>query len=171
MDRTEILERLDRLDIEYEIAEHEAARTIEEIDGFDLPNSGYIAKNLFLRDDKKRDYCLPVVPKDKVVDLKELRTALGTRPLSFASEDDLLRLLGLHKGAVTPFGVMNDESRSVQVVIGGDVRSYPSVGVHPNENTATVWLSPDDLMRAIGEHGNPVRIADVPGRRSSASSQ
>ena len=171
MDRTEILECLDRSDIEYEIAEHEAAGAIEEIDGFGLPTSGCIAKNLFLRDDKKLDYCLLVVPKDKTVDLKELRTALGTRPLSFASEDDLLRLLGLHKGAVTPFGVMNDESRSVQVVIGGDVRSYPSVGVHPNENTATVWLSPDDLMRAIGEHGNPVRIADVPGRRSSASSQ
>lgn len=68
-------------------AEHEAARAIEEIDGFGLPNSGFIAKNLFLRDDKKRDYCLLVVPKDKTVDLNELRTALGTRPLSFSSED------------------------------------------------------------------------------------
>ncbi len=98
------------------------------------------------------------------MDLKELRTAPGMRPLSLSSEDDLLRLLGLHKGAVTPFGVMNDESRSVQVVIDSDVRSYPSVGVHPNENTVIVWLSPDELMRAIGEHGNPVRIADVPRR-------
>ncbi len=52
MDRTEILERLDRLGIQYEIAEHEAAGAIEEIDGFGLPNSGCIAKNLFLCDDK-----------------------------------------------------------------------------------------------------------------------
>ena len=66
-------------------------------------------KNLFLRDDKKRHYYLVVVKKDKAVDLKGLRALLGSRPLSFASEQDLSRCLGLPKGAVTPLGILNDE--------------------------------------------------------------
>ena len=41
------------------------------------------AKNLFLRDDKRREYYLVTVRQDKRVDLKALRRALGSRPLSF----------------------------------------------------------------------------------------
>ena len=28
------------------------------------------------------------------------------------------------------------------------------IGVHPNDNTATVWLRADDLAALIQEHGN-----------------
>lgn len=154
MNKTELLNYLSNLQIQYTMVEHEAAKTIEEIDSFYLPNAEYIVKNLFLRDDKKRNYYLLVVQKDKAINLKELRTNLGTRPLSFAPEDDLLRFLALPKGSVTPLGILNDETHSVQVIMDRDVFSYPLVGVHPNENTATVWLSPNDLKRIIEEHGN-----------------
>ena len=154
MNKTELLNYLSNLQIQYTMVEHEAAKTIEEIERFYLPNAEYIVKNLFLRDDKKRNYYLLVVQKDKAINLKELRTNLGTRPLSFASEDDLLRFLALPKGSVTPLGILNDETHSVQVIMDRDVFSYPLVGVHPNENTATVWLSPNDLKRIIEEHGN-----------------
>lgn len=154
MNKTELLNFLSNSQIQYILVEHEAAKTIEEIDSFHLPNAEYIVKNLFLRDDKKRNYYLLVAQKDKTINLKELRTNLGTRPLSFASEDDLLRFLVLPKGSVTPLGILNDETHSVQVIMDSDVFSYPLVGVHPNENTATVWLSPNDLKRMIEEHGN-----------------
>ena len=35
------------------------------------------------------------------------------------------------------------------------------IGVHPNYNTATVWLRADDLAALIREHGNPVHIAEL----------
>ena len=35
------------------------------------------------------------------------------------------------------------------------------IGVHPNDNTATVWLRVDDLAALIREHGNPVHIAEL----------
>ena len=159
MNKTELLNCLSNSQIQYILVEHEAAKTIEEIDSFHLPNAEYIVKNLFLRDDKKRNYYLLVAQKDKTINLKELRTNLGTRPLSFASEDDLLRFLVLPKGSVTPLGILNDETHSVQVIMDSDVFSYPLVGVHPNENTATVWLSPNDLKRIIEEHGNPFLTA------------
>ena len=35
------------------------------------------------------------------------------------------------------------------------------IGVHPNDNAATVWLRVDDLADLIREHGNPVLIAEL----------
>ena len=30
------------------------------------------------------------------------------------------------------------------------------IGVHPNDNTATVWLQAKDLVKLIEDHGNSV---------------
>ena len=35
------------------------------------------------------------------------------------------------------------------------------VGVHPNDNTATVWLKVEDLIDIIKEHGNPVQVLEL----------
>ena len=35
------------------------------------------------------------------------------------------------------------------------------IGVHPNDNTATVWMKTADLIRLIEEHGNMVRVVDI----------
>ena len=35
------------------------------------------------------------------------------------------------------------------------------IGVHPNENTATVWMKTQDLIEIIREHGNEVVIVDL----------
>ena len=35
------------------------------------------------------------------------------------------------------------------------------IGVHPNENTATVWIKTDDLINIIKEHGNEVIIQKI----------
>ncbi len=115
------------------------------------------AKNLFVRDDKKQNYYLITVKGEKRVNLKAFRKAQGTRNLSFASAEDLMERLGLIPGAVTPLGVLNDETRSVKVFLDQDFLQEPGlVGVHPNENTATVWLKAEDLIRIIREHGNEV---------------
>ena len=88
--------------ISCEITEHAAVFNMEELDAVDLPYPDRDAKNLFVRDDKKRNYYLITVKDDKRVDLREFSQRHGTRKLSFASADDLLSLLGLIPGAVTP---------------------------------------------------------------------
>lgn len=30
------------------------------------------------------------------------------------------------------------------------------IGVHPNDNTATLWLKVEDLIEIIEEHGNEI---------------
>ncbi len=161
MNRLEIIDMLDNLHMKYSIIEHPPANTVEEIDSFDLPNADTIVKNLFLRDDKKKNYYLMVACKDKIINLKNLSCLLGSRPLSFASEDDLFYYLGLKKGSVTPFGILKDMERKVQVCIDLDVMKFDIVGIHPNENTATVWLSPRDLQSIIEKHGNAVSFLKI----------
>ena len=98
---------------------------------------------------------------DPLVD-KEFRKANQTRPLSFASEEDLLKLLGLAAGSVTPLGVLNDEERKVTVFLDRDFFEESGlIGVHPNDNTATVWLKAEDLVRLIGEHGNRIHVVPI----------
>ena len=72
---------------------------------------GEVCKNLFLRDSAGKRHFLVTIPNDKKAPLKILQQKLGTSRLSFASETRLARYLKLHKGEVTPFGILNDEGR------------------------------------------------------------
>ena len=96
------------------------------------------------------------------MDLKEFRKKNQTRPLSFASEQELMELMGVIPGAVTPLGVLNDEERKVQVFLDQDlIEGSGLVGVHPNDNTATIWMKTKDLMDLIREHGNAVSVIEL----------
>ena len=35
------------------------------------------------------------------------------------------------------------------------------IGVHPNENTATIWMKTEDLLRIIRAHGNEVHCVSM----------
>lgn len=99
-----------------------------------------------------------MIRADKQANLKELGEKLGIGKLSFASEERLEKYLGLKKGAVSPLGILNDESIAVEVFFDEDFCGLEKIGVHPNENTASVYLPPDDLLNIIREHGNPLAI-------------
>ena len=157
MNRQQIYDYLQENSIWHEITEHKAVYNMAELAEVPCPYPEADAKNLFVRDDKKQNYYLITVKGEKRVNLKAFRKAQGTRNLSFASAEDLLERLALIPGAVTPLGVLNDETRSVKVFLDQDFLQEPGlVGVHPNENTATVWLKTEDLIRIIREHGNEV---------------
>lgn len=143
---------LEQNGISYELAEHKAVYTIEEMKRLGLKHEDRIAKNLFIRDDKKRQYFLVTLEQEKQLDLKALQGKIGSRRLSFASETDLDRFLGLSTGEVTPFGMLNDREHRVRLLID-TVFQDSIIGVHPNENTATVWLRTEDLIRLIGQSG------------------
>ena len=157
MNKQQIYDYLQENSIWHEITEHKAVYNMAELAEVPCPYPEADAKNLFVRDDKKQNYYLITVKGEKRVNLKAFRKAQGTRNLSFASAEDLMERLGLIPGAVTPLGVLNDETRSVKVFLDQDFLQEPGlVGVHPNDNTATVWLKTEDLIRIIREHGNEV---------------
>ncbi|MDO4442859.1 MAG: prolyl-tRNA synthetase associated domain-containing protein [Slackia sp.] len=161
MGKEEVIRFLKDGGYEFAMAEHEPVFTMEGMEALGLPFGEEVVKNLFLRDDKKRNYYLVVMPEDKPANLKELRSALEARPLRFASEEDLQTYLGLYAGAVSPFGVLNDEEATVQVVFDSELETYGGVGVHPNDNTATLHVKLPDLMSIIEAHGNPTRFVEL----------
>lgn len=125
-----------------------------------LPYPEWDAKNLFVRDGKKRNYYLITVKGEKQVNLKEFRKAQGLRALSFASPDDLLKYLKLTPGSVTPLGLLNDEENAVHFYLDETFLSH-KIGVHPNDNTATIWLDTEDLIRILKDHGTEVNIVEI----------
>ena len=140
MKKAEIYQYLTGKGISYEVTEHGAVYNMEDLAAMDLPYPDSDAKNLFVRDDKKRNYYLITVKGEKRVNLKEFRKAHGLRNLSFASPDDLMAIMGLIPGAVTPLGLLNAEEKKVIFYLDQELEDS-LIGVHPNDNTATVWMS------------------------------
>ena len=160
MEKNEILRLLRDRGIPFEAYDHEPITSVEESKKLGLPHKEAGTKNFFLRDKKKRNYFIIVTKEDKTVDMKELREILGTSALSFASEEDLHRLLGVITGAVGPFGVLNDEAHQVKVYIDSAYREG-LMDAHPNDNGATLFLKADDVISVIREYGNTAEYIDL----------
>lgn len=147
--KEEVYKYLDSLNIKYRKIEHKAVFTMEEMSKLNLEDDTEVVKNLFIRDDKKQNYYLILVKGDKRVNLKELRNNLGLRPLTFANEEDLEKYLGLKKGSVTILGILNDAEHKVKVLIDNDIKVFKEIGAHPNENTASIWLTLEDIEKIL----------------------
>lgn len=161
MDKAAVYDFLNDQEIEYEVTDHKAVYDMAELAEIDLPYPEADAKNLFIRDDKKRQYYLISVQGDKRVDLKAFRDQVNTRRLSFGSDKDLLALMGLTPGAVSPLGLLNDHDLKIAYYLDRQlVADDHLIGVHPNENTATIWLKGQDLVDLIEANGHSVTVAD-----------
>ena len=156
MNKNEIYEMLNNRKIWYEVTEHKAVYNMEELDSIDLPYKDCDAKNLFVRDDKKKNYYLITVRGKKKVNLKEFKNKYNMKNLSLSSEEDLFNILNLTRGSVTPFGLLNDKDKKVVFYLDSDFKNDDIIGIHPNANTATIWIKVKDLIDIIEEHGNTV---------------
>ena len=160
MNKTQIYAHLTALNIPYEVTEHQAVYTMEDLAQIPLAHPEAEAKNLFVRDDKKQHYYMITVPGDKRVDLKVFQKQNGLRKLSFGSADDLMALLNLIPGAVSPFGLLNDEEHRVELYLD---RSFEGklISIHPNDNTATVCLQSADLVQVLIQKGCKVHWVEI----------
>lgn len=152
MNKQQIYEYIKQRNIWYEITEHEAVFSMKEVSNMEIPYPEADAKNLFICDDKKRNYYLITIRGNKRANLKKFKQENNTRSLSFASEKDLKDILGLVPGSVSPLGVLNNRKNNVNIFIDKDFTKEPYIiGIHPNDNTATIWLKTKDLIKIIEE--------------------
>ena len=162
MNKKEIINFIKSKNIWYESLEHKKVYTMEELEKLNLPHKNSEAKNLFVRDDKKKNYYLIIVSGTSKINLKEFSKKYNTRHLSFASEEDLMNILKLTKGSVSPLGILNDKNNLVKVFIDSYfINKENIIGVHPNDNTMTIWLRINDLINIIKEHGNIIQVVDI----------
>lgn len=148
--RAVVLEKLSELGINYRLVSHDAVYTMDEAyeqeKNLDLPQDGIVVKNLFLKEHNSERYFLVVTAGKKTTDIKTLRRFLGTKPLSFATEEELEQKLGVTRGAVTPLAVINDTEKAVSLIIDDTLKGC-LLGVHPNENTSTVFITYSELEK------------------------
>lgn len=155
-----VYDKLDSMEIPFQAVEHPAVFTIEEMQKLNFPSDLKVAKNLFLRDAKGKRHFLVSVDSEQAVNLKQLQNVLESTKLSFGSEERLQTYLGLEKGAVSPFGLLNDTGNRVEFYLDKKLKSGSLIGIHPNDNTATVFITFDNLLKFIETIGHQIHFID-----------
>jgi Ala-tRNA(Pro) deacylase len=146
--------------------EHAAVFTVAESQALDLTLPGAHTKNLFLKDKKGRFFLVSAL-KDTRIDLKRLHETLGASGrVSFGSEEQLMKMLGVKPGSVTAFAVVNDHgadgSGEVTMVLDAGFMAFERVNFHPLVNTMTVGLSRDDMVAFLEACGHAPLILALP---------
>ena len=114
---SDVYAALEGLGIPYQRHAHPAVFTVEQARKYWADMPGVHCKNLFLRNRKGNRHYLVIIEQSKKADLKGLARTLGEEALSLASEERLVKHLGLAAGAVSPFGLLNDGENVVIVVL------------------------------------------------------
>jgi Ala-tRNA(Pro) deacylase len=150
----EFLRFLDANGFAYRRVEHPAVFTCAEAE-LHRPNLEAVStKNLFLCDKKARRFFLAVTACEKTVKLDRLAQQLGVAYLRFGSEENLARLLGVTRGAVTMMGLVNDTPHQVELWVDSEIWQGETFLSHPLVNTATLVLSKTELERFFSLTGH-----------------
>ncbi|MEM9468656.1 MAG: prolyl-tRNA synthetase associated domain-containing protein [Pseudomonadota bacterium] len=156
----ELIAKFEELGIEYTLHHHEAVYTVAESEKIDSEIPGTHCRNLFLRDNKKKNFLL-VLQNATDVDVKKLPDVLDSKRLSFGSSDRLWEYLGVRPGSVCPFAIVNDTQNQVKIFLDQSMMEADIVNYHPLLNTMTVGLKPTDLLTFIESTGHEAHIVDL----------
>ena len=156
----EFLQILDDNGFTYQRVEHPAVFTCAEAELHRPPVPATSTKNLFLCDKKARRFFLVVTSCEKNLRLDSLSTQMGVPHLRFASEENLYRLLGVRRGAVTLMGLANDVEQQVELWMDAQIWQAAHFLCHPLVNTATLILSKTELERFFSLTGHLLHFFD-----------
>lgn len=155
-----VLEVLKDMEIDYEIITHPAVYTSKEADDYVKDREGIFSKTLFLSDKKDKNFYLIIINDSKRLDIKKLSDVIGQR-LHFAKEEDLMKKMGLKPGSVSLFGLLNNKEKDVKVFIDKEVTKENKINFHPNDNTATLFISIDDMFKFLNNLNFEYQIIDL----------
>jgi Ala-tRNA(Pro) deacylase len=157
----EIVRRfLDELDIPYKWIDHEPVFTVNESLGAIKDDEPI--KNLLLKS-KSGHYYLVIMSGQDRLDMNYLAKKLNTGKLRFTSSDDLKRLLGVNPGSVSLFGLLNDRDSVVELVLEERLLETNKLGFHPNDNTATIFISTKYLQQITKKLAHPIQLVKLRG--------
>lgn len=161
--RLKVENYLEKLEIDYDFREHPAVPTVEEaLKYYDDLEDVTHCKNLFLRNHKGDIHYLVILEYCKPLDIHALWDILGTGRLSFGSPQRMMKYLGVTPGSVSLFGLINDESHSVRLILDKKLETAEKISFHPNDNTASFIITHDSLHKFIRSVGNSYQFLDLP---------
>lgn len=150
-----LYQKLEELNILFEYHEHPPAPTIEIAIQYwkDITETTH-CKNLFFRNHKGNKHYLVIFDHRMNLAIHDLEKRLKQGKLSFASEQRMLKYLGLTPGSVSPFGLVHDEKHHIHLFLDENLRQFPKISFHPNINTASLVITFDDFLKFLKAMGN-----------------
>ena len=145
---------------EYFVEEHAPLFTVEDSKSLRGQIEGAHSKNLFLKD-AKANFFLISIEESASIDLKKTMQQIQSKKLSFAKPEYLQDILGIEPGSVSPFALLNDTKKQVKFYLDRSFLDSETVNFHPLINTATVNISPQNLIELIEKYHNPVNYLDL----------
>lgn len=156
-------ELLDELNVEYHRVDHEHAPSIEACHAVEKALGALICKNLLLTNRQQTDVYLLMMPGEKPFKTKLLAKQIGSTRLSFATEEQMLKLLGVTPGSVSVLALMNDAEKQVKLVMDEDLLKDEYIGVHPCMNSSTLRLRTKDVVDIIiPATGHSITTVELP---------
>ncbi len=86
--------------------------------------------------------------------IHDLEKRLNQGKLSFASDQRMMKYLGVTPGSVTPFGLINDKEKHVHVFIDENLKKASRISFHPCINTASIVIAFSDFEKFMKYTGN-----------------
>ncbi len=149
------------MDIPFEYYEHPEAPTIEIAAQYYRGEGTTLCKNLFFRNHKGNRHYLVIMNSTKAMDIHAIEHMLHQGKLSFASPERMMRYLGVRPGSVSLFTLINDTNHEVTLFVDKELLKADKVSFHPNDNTASLVISKEDMLRFIENIGNPYEFLDL----------
>ena len=146
IDDKSLIKLLDEKNIDYVLHTHPPLFTVGDSKKLRGNINGAHTKNLFLKN-KKNNFYLFSCLESTIINLKILKNRLNLGNISFANEKNLLELLNVKPGSVTPFGLLNNDNKEIKIKFFLDERlnDFDSINFHPLVNTSTINIKKNDF--------------------------
>jgi len=141
----ELMRTLSELAIETVTLSHQPLMTVEDANTQRHLLHGAHSKNLFLKD-KFNKFWMITALDDTSIDLKSAAKQLGANKFTFAKPAEMLEILGITPGSVSPFALLNDVSNLVTFVLEKQMLEYSHQNFHPLRNDRTVTIATNDFL-------------------------
>ena len=160
-----VYDLLDKLGVNYQRIDHEAAMTMEACAEIDRVLDATICKNLLLCNRQCTSFYHLMLPGEKSFKTSVFSKQIGSSRLSFADPKYMEEYLDITPGSVSVMGLMNDHDHHIKLYMDEDILKGEYIGFHPCINTSSLRLKTEDLMNkvipAMGHEPTVVKIENA----------
>jgi Ala-tRNA(Pro) deacylase len=149
-----VYETLNKLGIPFEYYEHPPVPTVKEAAIYWKDLDATHCKNLFFRNHKGSRHYLVIFEYSRNILIRDLELRLKQGKLTFASDERLMKYLGLTPGSVSPFGLINDTAKHVHLFLDENFLKTEKISFHPNINTASLVIPFSGFVKFLKTMGN-----------------
>ena len=156
-----VVDQLNELGIPFQIVEHEPVLTTEQADRFIEGIEGVRTKTMFLTNKKKRNFYLVIIDDAKRLDMDVFKEIVEENRIKMASAETLNDKMMLLPGTVSPFGLLNNRDKDIQVYFDQEIVSEERMCFHPNTNEKTIFINTQDLFTFLKANGYEPQVIEL----------